>query len=326
MIITRTPLRVSFAGGMSDLPAWYYDMGETGAVVSAAISAFVYVAVNAQFDPDLLRLSYSVTENVHDRSELKHELIRECLYVMGVETGIEINTIADVPGRGAGLGSSASVTVGTLLALAAHRGWETPPPSDLASISINIEMCRLKKATGKQDQYAVAFGGINEFNFHASGVVSRYPVTVSDETLEKMRNELVLFHTGIGRSAGAILKALDMKAHRTEMKQIVGLCLQARDALESGAVADLGAIMDIGWQIKRGLSHRITMPEIDEMYEKAIDAGATGGRLLGAGGGGFLLLHVPESRQEHVAQVIKRTPVKVEWGVQGATIIYSGGE
>lgn len=329
MILTRTPLRTSFVGGGSDLPA-YCQRGNSGAVLSAAVSAYVYVAISRQFNPHLVRVSYSMTENVSRASDLNHDLIRESLAVLGIRKGIEINTIADVPGRGTGLGSSAAVTVGTLLGLHHYAGKGIPHVSWLAKKATEIEMETLGKPIGLQDQYAVAYGGFNEIWFHPNGTVDVKRIALSMKVAVRINQHLRLYFTGITRASGGLLEELQTNLYedddaRENVRKLVALVPETVDALETGQMQKLGYLLDKAWAYKMLSNKSISNAEINRMYREALGAGAYGGKLLGAGAGGFLLLVVPPDKQDAVSEVLGQEPMILNYGVPGAMIIFDDG-
>lgn len=329
MILTRTPLRASFVGGGSDLPA-YYQHGDPGAVLSATVSAYVYVAISRQFDPHLVRVSYSETENEAWADDLKHDLIREALELMEIRSGIEINTIADVPGRGTGLGSSAAVTVGTLLGLHHYAGKGIPHVNWLARKATEIEMHKLRKPIGLQDQYAVAHGGFNEIQFGRNGSVKVERINLSVKAVVKINQHLRLYYTGLTRSSASILEEMQNNIYENDnarawVRGMVAYVPQARVALETADMSSFGCILDDVWNRKKFLSDQITNPLIDTLYLRATRAGAYGGKLLGAGAGGFLLLVVPPGRQDAVTRELGVEPLILNYGVPGAMIIFDDG-
>jgi D-glycero-alpha-D-manno-heptose-7-phosphate kinase len=329
MILTRTPLRTSFVGGGSDLPA-FYERGDLGAVLSCSISAYVYVAVSRQFNPYLVRVSYSQTENVVRADDLSHDLIRESLNLLDIKQGIEINTIADVPGQGTGLGSSAAVTVGTLLALHQYSGRAYPHADTLASMATNIEMSRLKKPIGKQDQYAVAHGGFNEIRFLPDRSVDVERLNLPASVGQKVNRHLCLYYTGQARASGPVLADVQDNLYendkvRATTRKLAAMVPETSGALQEGRMDKFGYLLHEAWQYKKQMSHRITNKAIDRMYEKALKAGAYGGKLLGAGSGGFLLLVVPPNRKDPVNRALQREPINVGFGVPGAMIIFDDG-
>ncbi len=296
MIVSKTPLRVSFAGGGSDLPDFYEQHG--GAVVSTAIDKWIRVIVSRRFEGDI-RVAYSRTETVERADQVEHELVREALRVTGLPRGLDIVTLADVPSRGTGLGSSSAVLVGLLSALYAFQGIQRSAAA-LAEQACEIEIEVLGKPIGCQDQYAVAFGGFNLIEFLPAGAGVRVrPIIAPAQTLERLHSRLMLFYTGRQRAAADVL-ALQRDAVRdgsaTEaLSAMRDLAYELRDALGEGDVDAFGTILHRNWELKRTLAEGISDSELDELYARALAAGATGGKLLGAGRGGFLLfLAAPE--------------------------------
>jgi len=323
VIISRTPLRISFAGGGSDLPAFYRR--EPGAVVATAINKYIYITVNKKFD-DRVRASYSITEMVDRADDLQHELIRETLRLVGITGGIEITSISDIPSRGTGLGSSSAYTVGLLHALHAYTGRHVGAKR-LAEEACEVELVRCGKPIGKQDQYIAAYGGLQDIRFDPDGV-SVEPVITSPEFRTRLQAHLLLLYTGLTRSADAILRAqglgLDEDASvRADTAKMRDLAIDLRAALLAQRLDAVGEILHAGWTLKRGLAPGITSPEIDAWYARARGAGAIGGKLLGAGGGGFLLLLAPPERHAAIAETLSELrPIPFRFEPQGSRIIY----
>jgi D-glycero-alpha-D-manno-heptose-7-phosphate kinase len=307
MILTRTPLRISFVGGGSDRPSFYSE--EPGAVVAAAIDKYVYVAVNDKYDGSI-RAAYSVTENVTSVSELQHELIRACLVMAGVERGIEIHSIADVPG-GSGLGSSSTFTVGLLAALRQHTA-----PVALAERACKVEIERCDKPIGKQDQYTAAYGGLNLLGFTSKGVVVE-PITCD---LDALSAHCLLLDTGLARQgdAGAVLAS--QTQDRDDVRRLAGMARQFAFALSVNNLDLCGEIMHEAWLIK---SKFIADAQIEGWYSQATRAGAWGGKLCGAGGGGFLLFLAPPERHQAIIQALGLRHVPIRVGVPGVEVVYS---
>lgn len=320
MIITRTPLRISFTGGGTDLPAFYKN--GYGAVVSTSIDKYIYITVNKRFD-DSIRVSYSQTEIVNHVDELKHDIARECLRMVGISGGIEITSIADIP-SGTGLGSSSSFAVGLLNALYTYVG-ERLSAGELANRACQIEINVLGHPIGKQDQYAAAYGGVNYFTFERSGDVQREKILVSDNDLRNMNRKLMMFYTGIRRSADGILSRQSQET-KNKMEVLMFMRDQAnrmRDGLaQKGFTPDFAKMLDEAWQKKKSITSGISNPEIDELYQKAISAGATGGKLLGAGGGGFILLYCDEPYQSAVRKTLGLRELDFEISLSGSRVVY----
>ncbi len=321
MIISRTPLRVSFAGGGSDLRAFYQH--EPGAVTSTAIQKYIYVTVNKKFD-DSIRVSYSNTEMVDHIDDLKHGLVREAMKLTGIDKGVEITTIADIPSKGTGLGSSSSLTVGLLNALYAYKG-TIKSRRTLAKEACKIEIEILGEPIGKQDQFIAAFGGIQHIQFNPDESVYVDPVICPVEVKRKLEQNLMLFYTGITRKSSTILKeqTKNIKDKMDALHKMKVLSEDVRDSINRHDVDNVGKILHQGWLFKRELASGITNPEIDDYYQSAIGAGAIGGKILGAGGGGFVLVYCLKENQDKVrAALSKLTEIKFKIEPQGSKIIY----
>lgn len=307
MIVTKTPLRISFVGGGSDRPSFYNE--EPGACVAAAIDKYVYVAVNPKYDGSI-RAAYSITENVASVDELQHELIREALRMMGgVRQGIEIHSIADIPG-GTGLGSSSSFTVGLVRAM----GWFIAPQG-LAQAACEVEIDRCHKPIGKQDQYTAAYGGVNLLGF-SSNDVTVAPIACD---LDALSAHCLLLDTGLARTgdAGAVLAA--QQQDRDDVRQLASYAYSFASALKTGNWIACGRIMHLAWEIK---SKFIDSLWANVKYEAAIDAGAWGGKLCGAGGGGFLLFLAPEERHAGIVAALGLRHVPIRVGVPGSEVVW----
>ncbi len=322
MIISRTPLRVSLMGGGSDLPAFYRR--QPGAVVSTTIDKYVYITVNRAFD-DSVRAAYSRTEIVGSADEVAHPLIREAMRLTGVTRGVEITSIADVPSRGSGLGSSSAYLVGLLNALWAHQG-VFASARRLAEAACHIELEVLGEPAGRQDQTIAAYGGLQHIRFNPDESVYVDPVICSRQTKEALQARLLLFFTGLTRSASPLLAA---QAARTPqqlgpLQRMVDLAGEVKELLQRGGPLDaLGPLLDQAWALKRDLAPGVAPAEADRMYALAREAGAGGGKLAGAGGGGFLLLLVAPERQAAVRRALagyRELPLRLE--PQGSKIIY----
>ena len=320
MIITRTPLRISFTGGGTDLPAFYKN--GYGAVVSTSIDKYIYITVNKRFD-DSIRVSYSQTEIVNHVDELKHDIARECLRMVGIPGGIEITSIADIP-SGTGLGSSSSFAVGLLNALYTYVG-ERLSAGELANRACQIEINALGHPIGKQDQYAAAYGGVNYFIFERNGDVQREKISISNNDLRNMNRKLMMFYTGICRSADGILSRQSQET-KNKMEVLTFMRDQAnhmRDGLvHEGFTPKFAKMLDEAWQKKKSITSGISNPEIDELYQKAISAGASGGKLLGAGGGGFILLYCDEQYQPAVREALGLRELDFEISLNGSRVVY----
>ena len=324
MIISRTPLRMSFVGGGSDLPSFYRKHG--GAVVSTAINKFVYITLNEKFD-HRIRVSYSRTEEADTVAEVQHPLVREAMKMLDVKGGIEITSIADIPSKGSGLGSSSAFTVGLLHALHAYSG-RYASAEQLANEACTIEIERCGEPIGKQDQYAAAYGGFRFIEFNADDSVSVESILCQRDTLSKLQENIIVFYTGISRSASAILKNQQEVVASSEAKQkvlqrMVQLARNLKAELEKNNITAFGEIIHEGWELKRSITSEISNTEIDAWYAAARKAGAIGGKLLGAGSGGFLMFYAMREHHEKIEAALRdlrRIPIRFE--PQGSRIIF----
>lgn len=321
MIITKTPLRVSLFGGGTDLKE-YYKTGH-GSVLNMSIDKYIYIIVNPKFD-NSIRVSYSKTEIVDKVEDLQHPIVKECLQMVGITGGIEIISIADIP-AGTGLGSSSCFTVGLLNALYAYTG-RTLSSEELAKKACEIEINILKNPIGKQDQYACACGGINYFRFNQDESVNRERIYLEPKDLQKLNRKLMMFYTGDTRSANTILA--NQKANTKAKLDVLHLMRKQADTmkdniLSNGITSEIGEELHKGWLLKKGLAKDISNPVIDGAYERAIESGALGGKILGAGGGGFILLYCDEDKQDKVRQEILLPEVEFRISSSGSRVIYS---
>lgn len=301
MIVSRTPLRISFIGGGTDLPDYYEQHG--GAVVSTSVDKWIHVIVAPRFEGDV-RVSYSKTEIVDTAAHVEHDLVREAMRMAGVPRGVEVVTLADVPSHGTGLGSSSTVTVGALNALYAFQGIYKSPLR-LAEEAAEIEIELLGKPIGRQDQYAAAVGGFNFIEFlPRGGGVRVEPLVAPPETFRHLQRSLMLFYTGRQRSADGVLAGQRQAVREGSAVQVLArmadLARELRERLAVGEVEAVGNMLHESWELKRTLAGGVSDETIDGWYSTARDAGAAGGKILGAGAGGFLLLFVPQERQAAV--------------------------
>lgn len=303
MIISKTPLRISFVGGGTDLKSFYHK--EEGMVLSTTIDKYVYVIVKERFD-EKIYVNYSKKEIVDDVSEIKHELVREAMKKTGVMKGVEITTLADIPSEGSGLGSSSSITVGLLNALYHYRGIQVTAER-LAREACEIEIDICGKPIGKQDQYIAAYGGLNKIVFHPDDSVTVYHIPMSNNDFLKFSSNLLLYFTNKTRSANEILEEQKKKTEskREILCKMRNLVPKGEEILIKGKFNQFGKILHENWLLKKSLVDSISDPDIDKMYQKALDAGALGGKICGAGGGGFLLLYVPRNKQDSVRSAMK---------------------
>jgi D-glycero-alpha-D-manno-heptose-7-phosphate kinase len=324
MIISRTPLRVSFVGGGSDLPAFY--MQEPGAVVSTAINKYIYINVNKKFD-HRIRASYSITEMVDTVCELKHELIREAMTLTGVTTGVEITSISDVHSYGTGLGSSSTYTVGLLNALYAYYGRHVGAERLAREASvIEIELCG--KPIGKQDQYIAAYGGLQYIQFNPDGTVFTDPILCKPETRRTLESRLLMLYTGITRSADSILSEQNAntsndRSKREILSEMTRMARNLRAVLGGDDLDAFGEILHEAWLLKREMASGISSSQIDNWYHRARRNGALGGKILGAGGGGFLLLYAPTECHGAIKSALPELePMPFCFEPQGSKIIF----
>jgi D-glycero-alpha-D-manno-heptose-7-phosphate kinase len=327
MIITRTPFRVSFVGGGSDMEAFYSRC--PGAVLSTSINKYMYISSHRFFFPGQLRVKYSETETVNTIEELKHPLLREAMRKAGVKSGIEISSIADIP-SGTGMGSSSSFTVGLLHCLyAVKRQYVTH--EQLAREACQIEIEILGEPIGKQDQYAAAFGGLNIIHFNSDGNVVVEPLYIKNEVYRNLQQNLVMFYVGNQRKASDILSEQKKNVSQEDkfniLKSMVGLVGDLRNCLYSGELESFGKILHENWILKQKLASQISNSQIDEIYNAGINAGATGGKLLGAGGGGFMLFYCEQSKQQKLLDAMKPLE-KFDFAFdrEGSKVIYFADE
>lgn len=327
MIITKTPFRISFVGGGSDLSAFYER--HPGAVLSTSINHYMYISSHKYFEPNQIRTKYSQTETVESVTDLQHPILRTVLQDFGIAGGLEVSSIADLP-AGTGMGSSSSFTVGLLHNLSIWKGLH-PTKEELANGACRIEIERLGEPIGKQDQYAAAYGGLNVIRFLPGGEVKVEQVAMQANKLEELQNNLALYYIGNQRSASAILQ--EQKSNTSQdakfesLKTMVALVDQLKAELEAGNLAAMGSMLHQNWLLKQQLASGITSPHITDLYQKGLDAGATGGKLLGAGGGGFMLFYCPKERQNALDLALagaRRFPFKFEQA--GSQLIYHGND
>ena len=329
LIVTRTPLRVSLAGGGTDLAVFYER--DYGAVLSTAIANYIYVTVkpHSPLFNEPVRVNYSRSEEVNHIDEIENDIARECLRFMEIEPPIYISTVGDHPAS-TGLGSSSAFAVGLLNALHAYRG-ERVTAGQLAEEASHVEIDRVGQPIGKQDQYAAAFGGVNFFRFNPGGAVTVEPLSPRKDDLERLFDHMMMFWTGHQRDAGAVLDEQVANMDR-KLANLVRMREQAQELqqlLSNGPVrpGDVGRVLHDGWQLKRELASTITTNEIDAWYERALEAGADGGKLCGAGGGGCIVFIVRPERQDHVRRVLSDLiEVPVSYEVHGSRVLLPPGD
>ncbi len=323
MIISRTPLRVSFVGGGSDLPSYYLENG--GSVISMAINKYVFVSVNKSFSQSV-RVAYSKVEECQNFEKVQHPLVRNCAKLLELETGLEITSTADIPAKGTGLGSSSSFTVGLLNALSAYKG-QLVPKEELAEIACEVEITMCGEPIGKQDQFAAALGNVNILNFNTDNSVNAERVDLSPFIEHLFLGSMLIFYTGVTRSSSSVLA--EQKANTSsgkkskDLKRMVELVEPFKNALLEGDIKQCGEILDLNWNLKKNLSKFVSNPFIDEIYQEAMSAGALGGKLLGAGAGGFMLFLAPQSEHYAIAQRLCKLKQQF-WGLDrtGTSIIH----
>jgi len=322
MIIVQAPLRTSLFGGGTDFPGYFLEQG--GCVLTSAIDKYIFVTIKRRFD-EKLRVGYTRTELMDSVDEIQHELIREAFRLTGIDRGVELNTMGDIPSQGSGLGSSSTVTVGALhAAYALQRRLVTA--EDLARQACRIEIDILGKPIGIQDQYIAAYGGLRFFEFLAgTGDVRTTRIDLDAATQRQLNHNLLLFFTGVTRQADSILS--EQKANLRHREAVLGemktLAHAACNALQAGNVDAIGELLHESWLLKKQLASKISNDELDELYAAARRAGATGGKIAGAGGGGFLLLYCPPGQQEHLRRELchlRELPFNL--GQDGSKVIF----
>ncbi len=328
MIINRTPYRISFFGGGTDFPAWFRKHG--GAVLAATIDKYCYLTCRylPPFFEHRIRLVYSRIESCHNLDEIAHPSVREVLRYLKIDRGVEIHHDGDLPAR-SGMGTSSSFTVGLLHALYALKGF-MPSKHQLAEESIHIEQEVLKETVGSQDQVSAAYGGFNHISFLPNGTFSVRPITLTQERLKELNSHLMLFYTGIKRTSSNIAESYvnDIEARRRQLRIMKDLIEESISILNNGDdLCGFGELLHEAWQAKRSLSASVSNSFVDEIYQSAISAGAIGGKLTGAGGGGFMLLFAPPSRQKEIREKLStliHVPFKIEFS--GSQIIFFDSE
>jgi len=314
---------MSYVGGGSDLPAFYKE--ELGAVLSTSIDKYMYIALNKKFD-GRIRVSYTKTEEVDHRHQVEHPLVREALALLDIENGLEIASMADIPSKGSGLGSSSAYTVGLLNALYAYKN-QYASKEMLARQACEIEIDRCGAPIGKQDQYAAAFGGLNLIRFHPDDTVSVDPVICKPELMQQLEDATLIFFTGRTRNASTVLaeqsKALSANDRKILMRRMVQLAFVLKAELEAGVLDNFGEILDENWRLKRQMTSGISDLQIDSWYQTGLSHGAIGGKLLGAGNGGFLMFYAPPIYHERIASALSGLErVRFKFDRAGAQIVH----
>ena len=324
MIITRSPLRISLGGGGTDLPSYYKK--HSGFLIAAAIDRYVYITLHQTFVTDLI-VKYSQLERVKHASELRHPIIREAMRLVGIDGPyVEITSMADIP-AGTGLGSSGSFTTALLKALHAHKK-NIVHPRELAEQACHIEIDLLKEPVGKQDQYIAAYGGLTCFQFLPNGHVEAHPLKVDSETLYNLEDNLLLFFTGYSRAAGSILKEQDDKSRTSDKEMIDNLHFvkdlgyQSQEALEKGDLPRFGELMNVHWEHKKKRSGGMSNSDIDRWYQLAMENGAVGGKVIGAGGGGFLMFYAEDkTKLRHALTQAGLREVRFRFDFEGTKVV-----
>ena len=326
MIVSRTPFRLSLGGGGTDLPSYYTKHG--GFFVSGAVDKYMHIIVNNRFEPGI-RLSYSQTEIVDSIDRIRHPLVREALRLLNLRDKLEIVSLADVPAA-TGLGSSGSFTVGLLNALYARQRI-VKTPEEVAEAACDIAMNRLHEPSGKQDEYTASLGGIRSYEIDSRGRVTATELDISESTLSELEYGIMMFYTGITRSAAEILgkqqaRVNDAKGEAVKkMHAIKAIGLESKKALESGDLKRFGELLHEHWTVKRGITESMSSDSVDSWYALARKNGALGGKLVGAGGGGFLMLFCQKGREKVRAALAKRglTEMRFRFDFEGSKVIYN---
>lgn len=327
MIISRTPFRISFVGGGSDMETFYSK--HQGAVLSTSIDKYMYISSHRYFHKDQIQVKYSRTETVQNINDLQHPLLREALKLARISGGIEISSIADIP-SGTGMGSSSAFTVGLLHNLCAiNRQYASH--EELAREACKIEIDILKEPIGKQDQYAAAFGGLNIIYFNQDSSVKVEPLYIANEVYQQLQENLIMFYVGNQRKASDILSEQKNNATQDDkfnaLRQMVSYVFDLRDVLYSGRLNDFGKLLHENWILKQKLASKISNPEIDQIYSAGLACGATGGKLLGAGGGGFMLFYCEKPYQKKLVETLKNyRTIDFKFERDGSKIIYFADE
>lgn len=323
MLITKTPFRVSFCGGGSDMAAFYEKYG--GCVLSTSINKYMYISIHPYFNPSQTLLKYSENELVDSIGDIRHRIFKQVLNDMHVD-GVEISSTADVPG-GTGLGSSSTFTVGLLNTLYCYKG-KFASKGKLAREACEVEINKIGAPIGKQDQYAAAYGGLNFIRFDKSGSVSVAPVVMKPETYKKLEDNLIMFYTGVTRSADSILseqtRNVTLDEKNKNLRKMCELAEKMKESLENNELEPFGAILDESWKLKKTLASGISNPQIDKAYEIAMSYGALGGKLLGAGGGGFLLFYCEKDKQDELRKSIGLREFDFKFDHDGTSVVYIG--
>lgn len=318
MILVKTPLRISFFGGGSDIPSYYENYG--GEVLSTTIDQYMYTAL-CKTSMDGVKVVYNDIEVAKSIDEIKHDRVRECLRYFGVGSHVEISSFAEIPTKGTGLGSSSTFTVGLINALGTLTGWNLNK-YEVAELASFIEIVQCKENIGKQDQYAASFGGLNHIEFSKDETIV-IPANVPNFTLQDLNSRLMMFYTGVTRSASEVIsKQTESLESAASMFRMVTMTKYGLNFIKHGELDNFGSLLNDAWQIKRQLSSGVSNPIFDQWYEDAMNAGALGGKILGAGGGGFFLFYVPIKYQDSVRAVLPLREFKFKFENKGSQVVY----
>ncbi len=325
MVISQTPLRISFFGGGTDFKDYYENYG--GTVLSAAINKYIYVIVNPRNDDDIV-LNYFNRERVQNVNEVEHKIMREALKITKIIGAIEITSFSDIHSDGSGLGSSSAFTVGLLNSLYAYKG-EYKNPSELAELACKIEIDILGEPIGKQDQYASAFGGVKKYSFNTDGTVTAKEIEIGPEAWHTLNMCTSLFYTGITRKASSVLhdQKSNIGINLDNLNMLKEIVLQGEEYLKNADIENIGILLNENWEKKKRLSDRISNEEIDAIYAQAKEAGAYGGKLLGAGGGGYFLFAYPQESYKHITSALKGyKEMPFAFDASGSRIVFNNGK
>lgn len=321
MIIIQTPLRLSLFGGGTDFPSFYKEHG--GCVLTTAIDKYIFITIKNRFD-DKLRVGYTKTEMIDQVDQIEHELIRESFRMTGISKGVEITTMGDIPSAGSGLGSSSTVTVGALHAMYSYLG-ETVTAEKLAREACKIEIEVLNKPIGIQDQYIVAYGGLRFIEFNGEENVLVNKIKINDAAQRQLNDNLMLFYTGIARQSASILAEQEVNISQkiSTLNQLKSMAQMAKYELEEGNVDAIGEMLNESWELKKGLAQKISNGRIDEIYKTAKKGGALGGKISGAGGGGFMMLYCPYENQSRVRKMLGLQELPFRFEADGSKVIFN---
>ena len=325
MILVRTPFRISFVGGGSDIKSYYQS--NPGAVISTSIDKYMYLSLHRKFDKGF-RIAYSKIEDVNCRSQIKHPIVRNTLNLFNIDSDLEISAIADIPGKGTGLGSSSSYCISLIKAISEFNNWDLNK-KEIAKFACKVEIEMCKEPIGKQDQYACALGGYNRLSFKEDGSVVDERISIDRDFRRYFETYWMIFYTGITRSTSDVLSAQIKEMEKPEKKIVIKEMVELVDPfvqnLKSGNVKELARLLDINWKLKKQMTSIVSNVQINQMYDTAISSGALSGKLLGAGAGGFLLLLVPPSKRSNVQKSLKNLmQVSMQSEHTGTSIIYRG--